>query len=756
MRNKLLPFGAVLFSLSLLHAQENMDDISLEDMLNLETELTADVGSRSGAVSSLYSTSPTDVITAEEIRHTGLTSLTDVLRYFVAGFNAPETSVADGSDHVRAFTLRGMSPDQILVLINGKRVHTSALLHVNGTIGRGSSNVDLDTIALSGIEKIEILRDGAAAQYGSDAISGVINIILKGAEHKNRVSVHAGQRKAGDGEQISSDMFLTQELPYDGFINLTLQFKQQNQTQRAGEDRRENASIYKTHVGIPDSKNILALLNSDIELQNGANIYTAFTFNYRRSEASTFAREKTEEYPDGFLPILQATITDSGLTLGAQGELVNGYHWDISNTLGYNQIRYTMYDTYNYDLNPSPDTFYNGTLSFLQNTTNLDMKKKYGSLNIAFGAEHRYEKYKIEAGDPDSYYGSGSQGFSGYREENAVNASRYSDALYIDMKKQMTEKFLMQGALRYENYSDFGDTTTAKLAASYKLQENFLLRSSISTGFRAPSLSQSHYSHTSTFNGHLEGTFKPSDEVAKLFGAQPLKAEKSKHFTLGSVYKYNCENSLSIDYFYTYISDRIILSNEYTLTPEQKAIYGINKARFFTNAVDTKTYGVDIKYNYQHQFFNNSKVTLSLWYNYSKNKVVSFNDETTTRENSFEQIDRMENGQPKESFKSVFTYHYKKYITTFNTTYIGSYREVVDNIAYSFKAQWYNDIDLAYNISQNFQGAIGALNMFDTVPNKWDGLDGYTYGYNGIKPYSRYSPYGYSGAYYYIRFNYTF
>lgn len=756
MKNRLLPFGALLFSISLLHAQENIEDISLSDMLDLETELTADVGSRSGAVSSLDSLSPTDVITDKEIQYTGLTSLTDVLRYFVAGFNAPETSVADGSDHVRAFTLRGMSPDQILVLINGKRVHTSALLHVNGTIGRGSSHVDLDTIALDSIEKIEILRDGAAAQYGSDAISGVINIILKGAGHNNKFTLHGGERQKGDGEQLSSSLFLTQDLPYDGFMNATLQVKKQNKTQRAGEDRRKNASIYKTHVGIPDATNILALLNSDIELQNATTLYSVLTFNYRESEASTFSREKTPNYPNGFLPMLQATITDTGMTLGAKGLLENGYNWDISNTLGYNQIKYTMYDTYNYDLNPSPNTFYNGTLSFLQNTTNIDLEKKYGNTNVAFGLEHRYEHYIIKPGDPSSYYESGSQGFSGYREENSVDASRNSEALYLDIKNQTTAKLLIQAALRYEHYSDFKATTTAKLAVGYSLTKQLLFRSSVSTGFRAPSLSQSHYSHTSTFNGLIEGTFKPSDAVAQLFGAKPLKAEKSKHFTLGTVYQYNNEHSLSIDYFYTYIADRIILSNEYTLTPQQQNIYGVNKARFFSNAVNTKTYGIDIKYNYEHQLQKSNKVTFSLWYNYSKNKVVGFNDSTTTRENSFEQIDRMENGQPKTNIKSVLRYYYKHYTTTFNTSYIGSYREVVNDVAYNFKAQVYNDIDIAYDFKKNMQIALGALNMFNTVPNKWDGLDGYTYGYNGIKPYSRYSPYGYSGAYYYIRYNYSF
>ncbi len=756
MNSMLIPFFCIIF-LSSLHAQNNsVDDLSLEDMLDMETELTADVGSRSGAVSSLYSLSPTDVVTAQEIQHTGITSLTDLLRYFVAGFNAPETSVADGSDHIRAFTLRGMSPDQVLVLINGKRVHTSALLHVNGTIGRGSSGVDLDTIALSAIEKIEVLRDGAAAQYGSDAISGVINIILKGAEHTDEVSFHAGQRKKGDGRELAADLFVTKQLAYDGFVNFTLQIKQQEQTQRAGKDRRNNAPDYETHVGIPDATNIVALLNSDSELGNGANIYSHFTFNYRESEASTFARVKTAAYPKGFLPILQADITDIGLTVGAKGEIQNGYYWDISNTLGYNHIRYSMRDTYNYDLNPSPSSFYNGTLSFLQNTTNLDMKKHFNTIDIAFGLEHRIENYTIKAGDENSYFKSGSQGFSGYRKENEVDATRNSDAIYFDVKNKFSETFSMQGALRYENYSDFGSTTTAKMALSYFVLENFFLRSSASTGFRAPSLSQSHYSHTSTFNGLIEGTFKPSDEVARLYGAKDLKAEKSKHFTVGGVYQFNDENSLSLDYFYTYINDRIILSNEYELTPSEQNMYGINKVRFFTNAVDTRTSGIDIKYNLDHKFSQNATLKWSLWYNYSKNRVVSFNDNTTTRKNSFEQIDRMENGQPKESFKSILSYQYNKVTTTLNTSYVGGYRQVIDDVAYSFDAQWYTDLDISYSVTKDFHIALGALNLFDTIPNKWDSLDGYTYGYNGIKPYSRYSPYGYSGAYYYLRTNYRF
>ena len=273
-------FTTFLLSLPLL-ANNNLFDEDIEDILSMESEIKADVGSRDGARNHLDSNSPVDIVTHEQIEHSGLTSLVDILRYYVAGFNAPETSVADGSDHVRAYTLRGMSPDQILVLINGKRLHTSALLHVNGTIGRGSSHVDLDTIAVRSIQRVEILRDGAAAQYGSDAIAGVINIILKGMGHKNSVNVHSGQRTNGDGQTYQADSFISIPLAYDGFVNMTVDFTKQRDTQRAGIDNRLAIPREETHAGIPESKNYKAMLYTEIPLNCDLNIYSQALFNKR-------------------------------------------------------------------------------------------------------------------------------------------------------------------------------------------------------------------------------------------------------------------------------------------------------------------------------------------------------------------------------------------------------------------------------------------------------------------------------------------
>jgi iron complex outermembrane receptor protein len=738
----------LLTSNVLLHSDENLLDNSLEEIMSMESQAKIDVGSHINSKNILESNSPTDIITYTQIEKSSLTSLTDVLRYFVSGFNAPETSIADGSDHVRAFTLRGMSPDQILVLINGKRVHTSSLLHVNGTIGRGSSNVDLDTIPIKSIQRIEILRDGAAAQYGSDAISGVINIILKGIGHKNSISLHAGQRAKSDGRKINVDSFTTMPLKYDGFFNITMQGKKQNQTNRSGDGI--------THVGIPDSKAFWLLLNSEIASSNNITKSIDATINYRDSKASAFLREADDTY-DSFLPSINAKILDYSLGLNLDGILSDGTKYNISNRYGLNNIKYYLDNTLNYSLNPSDlSSFYNGSLTFYQNNTNVNFVKKIDSINLATGVEYRYEGYKIESGEYNSYINGGSQGFSGYTLDNEVNTNRRSYAAYLEAKYDYKDLLNVNLAGRYENYSDFGSTSNYKLALLYKAFDNLSLRASGSSGFRAPSLHQSNYSHTSTFGGLTEGTFKPDHEVAKLFGAQPLKPEKSKHLTFGTVFKKSKNTYLTLDYFYTLVEDRIMLSNEYTLSADQQLIYGIQNARFFTNAVDTKTYGIDIKLNHKHKISDDEKIDFSVWLSYNKNSVIDFNDNSISRENSFDQIDRIENGQPKSSLKALATYSYKKLDTTLNITKVGSYYQVQNDKSYKFDSEWYVDLNFDYLFTDSTKVSFGAYNLFDTTPNKWDGLFGTYYGYNGIKPYSRYSPYGYSGTYFYTKITMEF
>jgi len=774
--NRLFLFS--LITVNALYAADNTAENELADLLSRPTELKAEVGSRSGSKNTLVSNTPVDVITYEQIEKSGLTSLVDVMRYFVAGFNAPEaSSMTDGSDHIRAFTLRGMSPDQILVLVNGKRLHSSSLLHINGTIGRGSSNADLDTIAVKSVEKIEILRDGAAAQYGSDAIAGVVNIILKGLGHSNSVSLHEGQRGSGDGRTTQGDAFVSIPLKYDGFANFTLSLKDIEHTDNAGIDSRAgvNPPRVTTKMGIPDSKNYQAVTNIEAPLEDDTVIYANGLFNNRDSKANAFYRAPSAAsmamYPNGFLPIINAKITDYSAALGVRGGSNDMFEWDISNKYGHNEIDFFVNESMNYALaNLSPTSFDNGGLSLVQNTTNLDLKKKIGNLDLAGGAEYRHEKYKITAGEEASYIGalnvdSGAQGLKGFRPESAVEASRDSYSLYIDTKYHINEDLSFDTAGRFENFSDFGQTKNIKFALGYKPIDDIFLRTSASTGFRAPSLAQSNYSFISSYTSGADltmgGTFRPSADVSKAFGAKELKPETSKHFAVGAIYKPTANTSFSVDYFYALVNNKIMLSNSFTAvgaTAAQVAVLnaaGVSSVNFFTNAVDTKTQGVDVKFDSKFEFNGGSKLNFGVWYNYNDNKVVGFNDDNFNRTNSFREIDKLENGQPKHSAKILNVYSFGNFDTTLNFNWFGPYKDVPPSsaVSYSFGSTWTTDMDIAYKFSKNILFALGGNNIFNTMPDKWDRSSNVSkiYASDGILPYSLYSPIGHSGAYYYVR-----
>jgi len=754
---------------SSIQADNNILNESLKDIMNMQSEATAEIGSRSGSKSAINSKVPVDVITHKQIARSGLSSLTEVLRYFIPTFNAPQASLNDGSDHIRLFTLRGMSPDQVLVLVNGKRVHTSALLNVNATIGRGSSSVDLDTITISAIEKIEILRDGAAAQYGSDAIAGVINIILKGITDHSSISVQGGKYTKGDGEQLYANSFINTPLKYDGFVNLSISAVDQKQTNRAGADRRVDPAKVYTHIGIPQSQNYNAVLNIELPQENNINIYAVGLFNYRDSQASAFYRTPDENnpiYPEGYLPLINAKIFDYSFIGGIKGE-IDYFKWDLSNTFGYNEINYYLSNSMNKSIGVnSPTSFYNGTLSFLQNTTNLDISKKISKLSLAAGLEYRHENYQIKKGDTQSYIlgelheSAGSQGFAGYSLENETDDTRKSYALYLDTTYDFTEDFSLEGAARYEDYSDFGETTNFKLALSYRIVPELLLRTSASSGFRAPSLSQSSYSQTSSFysddntNDSVSmGLYKTDHEASRIFGASELKPELSKHFSIGSVYELG-NISFMLDYFYVEVDDKILLSDMQKATTQAQIDvlnkYDIAQLSFFTNAVNTQTQGIDLKLDYLFNFENSSKLDIGVWYNYSVSKVVAFNSPIITRENLYRTIDQIENGQPKSNLKILSNYQWNKFNSTLNVSRYGHYQQVSNDTAHSFSPQWVADLELSYKATKSILYTVGGHNIFDTTPDKWD-MSGIGYGYDGIVPYSLYAPAGISGAFYYVR-----
>lgn len=768
---------------------------SISELINVETELKAGVGSRSGDRDLLASDVPIDVVTAEQIRQTGFTELSKILQRFIPGFNFPRPSITDGTDHARPFTLRGMNPDQVLVLINGKRLHQSSLMNINGSIGRGTSAVDLNTIPIASIEQVEVLRDGAAAQYGSDAIAGVINIILKGYGYKNELTTTYGETKEGDGQVKQSDLFYSIPLNYDGFINISAEYRDRDNTNRAGYDSREqypsgdprnNNATPKTHIyGDADTKDGLFAINSELVTESGATFYLHSLYDNRDSEAGAFfrrpvdARNNPSIYPDGFLPMISADIEDYSFTTGAKGILTNDIKWDLSYSYGYNEYAFSVDNSHNDSLgNNSPTSFDSGKTKYIQQSINLDLSKKINKLDLAAGLEFRNENYQIHQGEEASYMlGSasnlaGAQGFPGFQPENEVDEDRDNFAVYIDTKYHTSNALNIGLASRYENYSDFGSTFDSKLSVSYKPTSTVLLRTSASTGFRAPSLSQSYYTSTTTGRSgntlYQTGTFSVNHPVAISLGAVDLEPEQSNHFTAGFVYQPSSEFSFSADYFYTKIDDRIMLTGNIkeTISAQVKSILnanGVGRARYFTNAIDTETEGVDLRLNYKYQFANKGLLKTGMSYHYNQTDITGVNTAPSILGAAGQNllVDNLtrvtlEHGQPKENIKIYTQYAYKKYTALLNVNKFGSYRSVFGSKTFNFSSKWTTDVELSYTLSDKYNIAIGAHNLFDEYPDKWGETGSSITGHDKVIQYSQYSPFGYNGAFYYLRMGLTF
>jgi iron complex outermembrane receptor protein len=605
-------------------------DATLNFALNEDLVRTAEavvLGSRRTERTVTESPVPVDVIPAAEMRQTGVTETNQLLQFSVPSFNFPRPTVADGSDHVRPATMRGLGPDQVLVLVNGKRRHVSALVNVNGTVGRGSAGVDLNAIPANAIDRIEVLRDGAAAQYGSDAIAGVINVILRN-DNKLSGAVTYGQNTAGDGRVIDVALDYGVQLPNAGFIHASGMFRDRGFSNRAGGDPRAQWTAAQLSADAsrsnPDTANSATwpkkfrqgdalaqdgglFLNASLPVSALVNLYAFGGWTYRNGESAANFRRPNDGnnlpviYPEGFLPLITSTISDISAALGSKGE-VDGWTYDISNTYGQNSFRFGVKNTLNASLGASsPTSFDAGTLFYRQNSINLDIAKPLdiglaAPLNVAFGGEFRLESYRITAGQPESWWNQpnnigaqgmfpnrqpnstggtgipagGSQGFPGFQpkdEANTRNADRNNLAVYLDLETKPLDVLTLGLAGRFENYSDFGSNVTGKLAFLFQPVKQFGLRGSASTGFRAPSLQQSYFSATATnlIAGQLleVATFPIASPAGKALGAQALKPETSVNFTGGITLEPIDNLVVTVDYYNIQIRDRIIFSGNF-------------------------------------------------------------------------------------------------------------------------------------------------------------------------------------------------
>ena len=782
----------------------------------LALEEIAVVGTRAAERTSTEASVPVDVLSAAEIKQTGRTETSQIIQALAPSFNFPRATISDGTDHTRPATLRGLAPDQVLVLVNGKRRHASALINVNGSIGRGSGMVDLNAIPASAIERIEILRDGAAAQYGSDAIAGVINIILKEGS-PNELSATAGQTVESDGEVIQAGANYALAIGGDGVLQIAGEYRNRGFTNRSAPDGRTQYLAGNPKNADPAFNGRINHRQGDADTQDGglfinlakpvADAMEVYFFGggtLRSGESAGFFRRALDDrtvrsiYPDGFLPMIGTDISDFSGVVGLRGDR-SGWRWDLSADYGRNLFHFDVFNSANVTLGAaSPTEFYAGTLKADQFTANLDVAKSFplglaSPLNVAVGGEFRRDGYHITEGEPDSYRdggvsildgpNAGAQGapgaqvFPGFRPLDATDRSRHNVAGYVDLEAQLVRKLLVGIAGRVENYNDFGSTTDGKVTARFEPIPGFAVRGAVATGFKAPSLGQSFFSATSTnfINGQPfdNRTFPVTSPIAQALGASELTPEQSTNYSFGVALNPVKNFTLTADYYQILIDDRIVFSGNFTGAAvrtflESQGFPGVAGGRFFTNAIDTRTLGLDIVANYGVAIGATSTLRLTGGFNYNVNRVLRVSPTPAAlsafQETLFDRVERarIEVGQPKDNLylSSVFNFNdlgltlrAQRFgeVTSFGTDATG----VLDQ---TFSAKWIADAAASYSFGERLTLTAGVDNIFDVYPDPNSLGSATSAGNNnfGIFPYNQISPWGFNGAFYYGRVTFGF
>ncbi|WP_397431531.1 TonB-dependent receptor plug domain-containing protein [Pseudomonas chlororaphis] len=778
--------GAVLWSGGAGAAQATEDS---DTSARLDTVIVT--GTRAQERTASASLSPIDVITGESLRSSGSSELATVLAKLIPSINFPRPSLVDGAELTRPAQLRGLSPDQVLVLVNGKRRHTSAFVNLGGAVGRGSAPADLNAIPLSAIDHIEVLRDGASARYGSDAIAGVINIILKNADHGGSISTKYGQYKKGDGiqRQVAGNSGFA--LGDNGFVSLSGEGANNDYTDRAGKDFRPasvGSTTYGQHVfrqGEPETEEGKFQFNSAYSFNDAAELYGFGGYSKRRGETAAFYRASNASnnnrvlHPNGYLPLINGTLQDTSLVLGLRGELLDNWHYDLSANYGKNTYELRT-KTINTSLGlDTPHAFDNGTLTNDQRQLSLDLSREFSlgwlpyPVSVAFGTEYLRQGYQIEAGQPESYYQTGSSGLGGFRDSDAGSSSRHNFAQYLDLETHFTDKLAVSAAVRHEDYSDFGSNVSGSLSARYDFTPRVALRGSVSTGFRAPSLAQQNFTFTSSqLIGNTiqeSGTFAADSQVARLLGAEDLKAEKSRNYSLGLVLEPLDNLTVTADLYHIDIRDRVSLSSNLVLNNtaidylKANGVGNINytSARYFTNATDTSTDGVDLVANYRYQLDNGIRWNSTLGYNYNHTKVTDVKANPAildqlgvnlVRVDRRERIGLLGDTTPQHKLSLANDFNYGNWALHSNLVRYGEFTSYQADKAndQTFSAAWLLDLAVDYKL-QNWLFTLGGDNVTDKYPEK---VNAYASS-GGNLAYSTFSPYGYSGAFYYAKVAYN-
>lgn len=722
---------------------------------------------------------------SEASARSGQLDLNQLLQYVAPSFNANRQSGADGADHVDPASLRGLGPDQTLVLINGKRRHQSSLINIFGSRGRGNTGTDLNAIPLAAIDHIEILRDGASAQYGSDAIAGVINVVLKSSVGEVDGELSSGTHNAGapskyaitssgtDGRQLRAAANYGTRLGTNGFVNLTGEVLSKQRTNRPADPAEFD--IYRRQFGDAELNNAGFFLNALLPTSTNSAFYAFGGANFRNTDAFAWTRDADSErnvpaiYPNGFDPHITSDIRDLSLAVGLRARL-GAFDIDANSTTGANRFRYNVEGTLNTSLGAqSPREFDAGGFGLWQNTTGVHLRRVLDnvarSLSVAFGAEHRWESYNIVAGEEGSYrnYGGGgpggAQGFPGFQPKDETEESRSNIGGYVDVELDASERLLVSAAARAERYSDFGNTMTAKLAARLGLSSSVALRASVSTGFRAPSLAQIHFS--STFTDVVAGTFVDKviapngSAITRALGIPELKEETSVNAGVGFTAQIGAA-TLTVDGYRVDIDDRIVLTGAFEDSdPDIGADLqrlGVAAAQFFTNAIDTRSKGLDIVLTHQFRAGQQSfRWSLAGNFNDMELGAIHTNARLAGKEDTYfgarEQAFLLASA-PGSKVALTIDHAYRRIdsqvrITNFGRVSLVDWLDSRD----VYKAKATTDVSVGYRVSDRARFTLGAANVFNVYPTQQD-TETETGGvWDAVQM-------GFAGAFYFARLNF--
>ncbi|MGJ0239609.1 TonB-dependent receptor plug domain-containing protein [Novosphingobium fluoreni] len=751
----------------------------------------------------LDTASPVDVLSGAALRSQGTTELGQALSNVTPSLDFPRSAAVDGTDSIRPATLRGLSPDQTLVLINGIRGHASALLNTNGSVGRGSAAFDLNTIPTVALDRVEVLRDGASAQYGSDAIAGVINLRLREARSGGGASASYGQyetsvktarqsRNRHDGKTYNASVWHGFGIGEDGYLTISGDYLKRGYTSRGDLDRRVTPNAVTSRFGDPEVEQYTVFANFGIPMNDVWSVYGYAGYQNRDSTGAAFPRlagnanNVRSIYPNGFLPKINVKSNDINSALGLRGEL-STWAVDLSVSYGRNELKLRTLNSINSTYGAaSPTDFYDGKLIYDQIVGGLDVSKKFdfasgNSLNVAWGIEYRNEGYRIREGQTESFargplggntaLGSGAQGFQGFSPANALSRHRDNVSAYLDLEAQLG-KLLLGLAARGESYSDFGETATGKFSARYDLTDSFALRGTVSTGFRAPSLQQQYYTLTqpqvTNINGAAAivdtGTFPSTSPVATALGGKPLDAEKSFNLSGGFVFR-SGGFDLTVDAYRIKLRDQLALSDNLgtgvNASPAITALlrpFNVSAARFFVNGIRSTTKGIDLVAHYRlvTNAAGNFDFTVAGNLNDVKLTRVPTGTGTITVPALFGQqrIVSIEGGTPGEKLTGQLDWNKSGFGGLVRATYYGSVTQPASNLVDYVETGKHVivDAELRAPLFGKSNVAIGVNNLFDVYPDRVPDSNVINYN-NGGTAFPYYSPFGFNGRFLYARVN---